>query len=112
MNWRPAKPSTLSWWACILAGWAVAVVWPAMLIAVRAQNVAAIDPFFLPCAVPAWLISLALITIGTFRMCAGVSSLRLRTVVTLALLALQVFVYMCVFLLMCWHVHFAAGGHL
>ena len=99
-------------WLLILAGWIVALGCSAILIAVRAPRVQTIDPIMPFLITPVWLVSLAFISVGTFRLTRIMNNMIARSVVTLVAVSVQCFGYYLALLVPAIYVHLWAGGNL
>ena len=106
---RERKPKR---WLLILAGWIVALGCSAILIAIRAPRVQAIDPIMPFLITPVWVVSLVLISVGTFRLTRFMKNMVVRAVVTLVAVFAQCFAYYLALLLPAIYIHLWAGGNL
>jgi hypothetical protein len=99
-------------WLLILAGWIVALGCSAILIAIRAPRVQAVDPIMPFLIAPVWVASLALISVGTFRLTRVMKNIVFRTIVTMVAVSAQCFAYYLALLVPAIYIHLWAGGSL
>ena len=99
-------------WLLIFTGWIVAIGCSAVVIAIRAPRVQAIDPIMPFLIIPVWVVSLALISVGTFRLTRGMKYLALRTIVTIIAVSAQALAYYLALLVSAIYIHLWAGGNL
>ena len=99
-------------WLLILAGWIVALGCSFVLTAIRAPRVQTMDPLMPFLIAPVWAVSLALVTVGTFRVTRFMRNTIVRAIVTLVAVSAQCFGYYLVLLVPTIYIHLWAGGHL
>ncbi len=99
-------------WFLIFAGWIVALGCSVILIAIRAPRVQTMDPIMPFLITPVWVVSLALIFVGTFRLTRFMKNMVARVVVTLGAVSLQCFGYYLALLVPAIYIHLWAGGNL
>jgi len=99
-------------WLLILAGWIVALGCSVILIAIRAPRVQAIDPIMPFLITPVWVVSLALISVGTFRLTRFMKNMVFRTIVTMVAVSAQSLAYYLAMLVPVIYIHLWAGGNL
>ncbi|TFH14947.1 MAG: hypothetical protein E4H02_08845 [Lentisphaerales bacterium] len=99
-------------WLLILAGWIVALGCSAILIAIRAPRVHAIDPTMPFLITPVWVVSFALVSVGTFRLTRFMKNMVARAVVTMVAVSVQCFAYYLALLVPAIYIHLWAGGNL
>ena len=99
-------------WLLILAGWIVALGCSAILIAIRAPRVQAVDPIMPYLIAPVWLVSLALVSVGTFRLTRFMKNTVVRSTITVVAVAAQGFAYYLLLLVPAIYIHLWAGGNL
>lgn len=96
----------------ILAGWIVALGCSAILIAIRAPRVQAIDPIMPFLITPVWVVSLALISVGTFRLTRFMKNVVVRAIVTMVAVSAQCFAYYLALIVPSIYIQLWAGGSL
>jgi len=106
---RERKPAR---WLLIIAGWVVALGFTAILIAVRAPRVQTLDPVMPFLITPVWVVSLALVSIGTFRLTRSLKNIALRAILTTLAVSAQCFAYYLLPVVPAIHIHLCAGGNL
>ncbi len=99
-------------WRLIVSGWIVALAFSALLIAIRAPRVQTIDPIMPFLITPVWLASLALVSVGTFRLTRFMKNAVARAVVTVVAVSLQCFAYYLLLVVPAIYIHLWAGGNL
>ena len=106
---RERKPAR---WLLIIAGWVVALGFSAVLIAIRAPRVQTMDPIMPFLITPVWLVSLALVSIGTFRLTRFLKNTTLRAILTTLVVCVQCFAYYLLLPVPAIYIHLWAGGSL
>ncbi len=99
-------------WLLIVAGWVVALAFSSVLIAIRAPRVQTMDPIMPFLITPVWLVSLALVSIGTFRLTRLMKNVALRAIVTVVMVSAQCFAYYLLLVVPAIYIHLWAGGNL
>lgn len=99
-------------WLLIVSGWIVALAFSALLIALRAPRVQTMDPIMPYLITAVWLASLALVSVGTFRVTQFLKNMVLRVVVTLIAVLAQCFGYYLLLIVPAIYIHLWAGGNL
>ena len=99
-------------WFLIVSGWIVALAFSALLIAIRAPRVQTMDPIMPYLITPVWLASLALVSVGTFRVTQFLKNMVLRVAVTLIAVSAQCFGYYLLLIVPAIYIHLWAGGDL
>lgn len=109
----PTKPEQKpARWLLIVAGWIVALGFSAVFIVIRAPRVQTIDPLMPFLITPVWLTSLALVSVGTFRVTRFLKSTVLRIMLTTFTVATQCFLYYLILVVPAIYIHLWAGGTL
>ena len=103
---------TTSGWLLVLLSWLVAVVLSSTLIAIRASRIQTMDRLMPFLIIPVWLVSVALLWIGTYRVFHFVNNRVIRFCVTAVLVILQGFGYWLLLTVCSVYVHLWAGGNL
>ena len=106
------EPKRKARWLLIVSGWIVALAFSALLIAIRAPRVQTVDPIMPFLITPVWLASLALVSVGTFRLTRFMKNTVGRAVVTVVAVALQCFAYYLLLVVPAIYIHLWAGGNL
>jgi len=106
---RERKPAR---WLLIVAGWVVALGFSAVLIAIRAPHVQTMDRLIPFLITPVWLVSLALVSIGTFRVTRFLRNTALRVLLTALAVSAQCFAYYLILVVLAFYIHLWAGGQL
>lgn len=101
-----------SGWMLVLIGWLVAVCLSSTLIAIRATHIQTMDRLMPFLIIPVWIVSGALLFGGTFRVLCFVNNRVLRLIITVLVVSLQVFGYLCLLMVGSVYVHIWAGGNL
>ena len=111
MNHSPAiLNSSKLGWLLIAAAWLMAVGFTVPLVALQAQRGGPIDPVLLLLFNVNWIVSLALVACGTYRVTGRMANkLRRRIVVALAVVA-QCVAYYLLLPFLAIYVYLAAGG--
>jgi hypothetical protein len=99
-------------WLLIASGWVVALAFSAALIAIRAPRIQTMDPIMPYLITPVWLVSLALVSVGTFRLTRFMKNTVARSIVTVVAVAAQGFAYYLLLLVPAIYIHLWAGGNL
>jgi hypothetical protein len=99
-------------WLLILGGWIVALGCSVILIAIRAPRIQTMDPIVPFLITPVWVVSLALISVGTFRLTRFITNMIVRVIVTTVAVSVQCFGYYLAMLVPAIYIHLWAGGNL
>lgn len=99
-------------WLLIVSGWVIALAFSAVLIAIRAPRVQAMDPIMPYLIAPVWLVSLALVSVGTFRLTRFMENTVIRSIITVIAVAAQCFGYYLLLVVPAIYIHLWAGGNL